>query len=367
MTIYDERNKPAYEFAPPNPSYSNNPYILSWWSDEHDKLIRELIDDWQWDWPWHVTDAIKQITPSQILDDWRARDPICEEYAWYNIITHFALSWAHVHGLTAKIRSPLWKVCPLCQLKFVESSLPSSLVSRLSINGLDYCSPCLRDIVFPYTGNPSSSKEEIREYLIKLSDALKQIPHQGFGEGMKDLRYLDKQERLMILTILKEKPSVGRVKQLFGSWLEALIDSGILDDGTRKTSRGTQCLAKDGHICFSLAEKTIDDYLCNHNILHSKEPLYPGSNMRADFLVKSAFIEYFGLRGDPEYDRKTIIKKKLCCEHGLFLLELYPEDLVSIGKLEKKIFTLMANHLESSKLYTHKLDKRAYCPDSSRR
>ena len=344
MTIYDQRNKSAYDFGPPNPSYSKDPYILSWWSDEHGKLIRELIDDWQWVWPWHVTEAIKKITPSPILDDWRASDSICKRYAWYNVIMYFALSWAHVHGLTVKVRSPLRKICPLCQQEFIESSLPVPLVDRLGINGLDYCSPCLQGIVFHGTGNSNSSKEDVREYLIKLSDVLKQIPHQGFGEGMEDLRYLDIQERLIILKILKEKPSVNRVRQLFGSWLEALIDSGILEDGTRKTSRGTQCLAKDGHICYSLAEKTIDDYMYNHNILHSKEPLYPGSNMRADFLVKSTFIEYFGLRGNPEYDSKTEIKKKRCCEHGLFLLELYPEDLVSIGKLEEKIFKLIANN-----------------------
>jgi hypothetical protein len=39
-----------------------------------------------------------------------------------------------------------------------------------------------------------------------------------------------------------------------------LIDAGVLSNGARKTARGTQSVAEDGHICLSLAEKTTDDY-----------------------------------------------------------------------------------------------------------
>jgi hypothetical protein len=341
MSVYDQRDKPSYDFYPISPEYSNNPYILSWWSSEHDKLVSSLIDEWQWDWPWHVTDEVKKITPSQTIEDWRAKDPMCRSYAWYNVIMFFALSRAQVQGLTAKIRKPHKKVCPLCNQEFIESSLPAPLVTRLGINGLDFCSPCLQSIVFPGTGNPSLSKEQILEYLRNLTNALQQIPHQGFGEGMEDLRYLDKHERIEIIKLLRDKPSVGRVKQLFGSWLKALIDAGVLEDETRKTSRGTQCIARDGHICYSLVEKTIDDYLFCHKLPHEKEPMYPGSNMRADFLVGSVFIEYFGLKGDPEYDAKTKTKEKLCSDHGITLIPLYPEDLVNMRKFEKKISNIL--------------------------
>lgn len=340
MSIYDQREKPAYDFGPVNPDHSKNLYILSWWSSEHDELISRLIVDWQWYWPLYVTDEVKRITPSKTIEDWRSTDPICKSYAWYNAIMYFAISRAQVQGLTANIKKPLKKVCPLCNTDFFENSLPAPLVSRLGINGLDFCSPCLQGIVFEGTGNASLSKEHILEYLRNLTNALQQIPHQGFGEGMEDLRYLDKQERLKIIIMLKGKPTVARVNQLFGSWLKALIDSGVLEDGTRKTSRGTQCIAKDGHVCYSLVEKTIDDYFYYHKISHHKEPVYPGSKMRADFLVGSAFIEYFGLKGDPEYDAKIITKEKLCSEHGVTLIALYPEDMVSINKFEKKISIL---------------------------
>jgi hypothetical protein len=148
---------------------------------------------------------------------------------------------------------------------------------------------------------------------------------------------LDDQERLNILKLFEKKPTTKRVKELFGSWLNALIQTGVLEDGTRRTSRGIQCIAKDGHVCFSLGEKTIDDFLYIHGITHSKEPRYPEGNFRADFIVNEIFIEYFGLRGNADYDKKTKRKQQLCKKWGITLISIYPKDLISTKKLEKKL------------------------------
>ena len=71
---------------------------------------------------------------------------------------------------------------------------------------------------------------------------------------MYDLREMSTDERLAVLKELKRKPALRRVKELFGSWFKALIDAELLEDGARRTSLGTQCLARDGHMCFSLGE-----------------------------------------------------------------------------------------------------------------
>lgn len=63
---------------------------------------------------------------------------------------------------------------------------------------------------------------------------------------------------------------------------------------------------------------------------------------RADFLVNGVFIEYFGLAGDPDYDERTRIKKEICLRHGLRLIALYPNDLMSSARLGKKLLTLLA-------------------------
>jgi len=156
---------------------------------------------------------------------------------------------------------------------------------------------------------------------------------------MYDLREMSTDERLAVLKELKRKPALRRVKELFGSWFKALIDAELLEDGARRTSLGTQCLARDGHMCFSLGEKTIDDLLHVLKIPHGREPAYPEGNFRADFIVNGVFIEYFGLTGDAEYDAKTSKKKMLCNAYGIKLISVLPKDLVSSRKLESMMLT----------------------------
>jgi hypothetical protein len=335
LSIYDQRDKPAYGKFSVKRSYCKNPHILKWWTSSHDQLIVEQIEKEQWLWYWGITEEIVKITPPETIDAWQQEDSLCSQYAWYNILMYFAASRAQVLGLTKKIRKPKWKTCPLCNKKFVEDSLPGPLVKRLGINHIDFCAPCLSEALFQCLD--TLTREQVLSYLQDLADVLQRVPNQNFGEGIEDLHDLDYQERLALLRVLERKPTVRRVKELFGSWLKALIDAEVLEDGTRRTSRGTQCLAKDGHVCLSLGEKTIDDFLHSRGIAHEKEPHYPESNFRADFLVDSVFIEYFGLKGNPDYDAKTKLKQRICKEHGIKLISIYPSDLVSLKKLSKKL------------------------------
>lgn len=341
MSIYDHRTKPAYGNFTVKRSYSKNPHILKWWTPAHDQLITKQIEKEQWLWYWGITDEIVAATPPETIQTWQHADPLCSKYAWNSILMYFAASRAEVLGLTKQIRKPKWKTCPLCQEEFVEDSLPGPLVKRLGIDHLDFCAPCLRDTVLQSTGSDSLAREEVLAYLRDLSDVLQRVPNQGYGEGIEDLYGLDFQERLDVLQLLRRKPTVRRVKELFGSWLNALVEAEVLEDGTRRTSRGTQCIAKDGHVCLSLGEKTIDDFLYDRGIPHEKEPRYPGGNFRGDFSVNGVLIEYFGLQGNPEYDAKTKQKQRICKKHGIQLISLYPSDLVSLKKLNGKLLKVL--------------------------
>jgi hypothetical protein len=341
LSVYDYRDKPAYSNFSIKSSYCRNSHILKWWTPAHDQLIVEQIEKTQWLWYWGITDEITKITSPEIIEAWQQEDPLCSKYAWYNILMYFAAARAQSLGLTNRIRKPKWKSCPLCNQKFIEDSLPVPLVERLGIDDLDFCAPCLSEALFE--GSGSCSKGEVLNYLRDLADMLQRVPNQNFGEEENDLKGLDFQERLTLLQILKRKPTIGRVKELFGSWLNALVQAGILEDGARRTSRGTQCLAKDGHVCLSLGEKTIDDFLYGYKIAHEKEPHYPEGNFRADFFVDGIFIEYFGLAGDPEYDAKTKLKQRICKKHGIQLISIYPSDLVDIEKLEGKLFRVLSH------------------------
>jgi len=93
-------------------------------------LMLKQIEKDQWLWYWGITEEITAITSSETLDTWRQEDPLCSKYAWYNVLMHFAASRAQNLGLTKEIRKPEWKVCPLCNQRFVEDSLPLDLWSK---------------------------------------------------------------------------------------------------------------------------------------------------------------------------------------------------------------------------------------------
>lgn len=343
MSRYN-RDTPAYgrefdEFV--NPCYAENPHVLKWWTEEHDKLLLSKIQEKQWAWEAEIFKEIAHMTPPEIIETWKKEDPICSQYAWYNVLMYFAISRAQRLKFTKHIRKPQWKVCPLCNHEFIEHSLPFPMIKRLGVEHLDFCAPCLSTRVYQNTGSPTLSAEQTVIYLQDLTNVLQRIPPQGFGEGIEDFHGIDQQERLAILEVLGRKPTTRRVKELFGSWLNALIKAGVLEDGTRKTSRGIHCIAKDGHVCLSLGEKTIDDFLFMHGIVHEKEPSYPERNLRADFSVDGVFIEYFGLVGNPEYDAKTKQKQQICRKCEIHLISIYPKDLVTTKTLEKRLLTIL--------------------------
>lgn len=118
------------------------------------------------------------------------------------------------------------------------------------------------------------------------------------------------------------------------SWLQVLVNAGVLPQGTLPTARGTRCVAKDGHECHSLAEMHIDDWLYANEIAHEREPIYPEhpvynpkGRLRADFKVDDLWIEYAGLLDDHVYARKIDKKKEFAIAIGLKLAILMPSDV----------------------------------------
>lgn len=273
MSIYDNRLTPAYRQCRDEVS-CRNPHILQW-TAQHDALIRSQIRRFQWDWAWSISDEILKSTDPRLIEEWRNTDPECKRHVWYNALMYFAQSRADKLGLTKAIREPQHKTCPLCNCEFLEDSLPYPLMVRFGIDGLEFCAPCLATRVMQNTGAKDASKESCLTYIRELTDALQRIPPQGFGTGSDDFLNFDKDERFKVLCLLGNKPSDKRVAELFGSWFHALVKSGVLDEDAQKMARGIRCLAKDGHCCLSLGEKTIDDALFSLGISHEKEPKYP--------------------------------------------------------------------------------------------
>ena len=60
--------------------------------------------------------------------------------------------------------------------------------------------------------------------------------------------------------------------------------------------------------------------------------LNPSERRRADWEVRGVFIEYWGLFGDREYDKRMQVKRKLAKETGKVLIEVYPSDLYNLSQ-----------------------------------
>jgi hypothetical protein len=123
------------------------------------------------------------------------------------------------------------------------------------------------------------------------------------------------------------------------AWTRILIDAGLADNGIR-LSRGIILKAVDGHLCLSMQEKAVDDFLHQHGIDHAREPLYPfdkqlnpNTRGRADWLLSDGtFVEMWGMPNDPTYAKKMCEKTELAARHRLQLIGLTPED---IGRLSE--------------------------------
>lgn len=139
-------------------------------------------------------------------------------------------------------------------------------------------------------------------------------------------------------------PSYKYYTAKYGDFRVPLVKIGALPEQALSGKYGYFCVAKDGHKCRSLAELKIDNLLFDNDIPHQIEPLYPyheefnkSGRKRADWKVGDAYLEYWGIPGDPKYLRKMHQKKKLCDELGIRLIEIDQYDLSDTSSLLRRV------------------------------
>lgn len=120
-------------------------------------------------------------------------------------------------------------------------------------------------------------------------------------------------------------------RKFFGTWNNAIEAAGFKPNPILFAKHH---LANDGHICDSLAEKLIDDYLFQRKIVHERNVPYPKKEYTADFKIGNRIIEYFGLAGEHKrYDQLRRIKQRIVKRYKLQFTEIYPKDLYPHSKL----------------------------------
>jgi len=126
----------------------------------------------------------------------------------------------------------------------------------------------------------------------------------------------------------------------FGSWNNLLISAGLIPHRSHdhRMYKRVNTKAADGHLCDSISEAIIDNWLTKHGIVHVRGSRYPGANFLADWTIGDTFVEYFGLAKDsPRYDREVKRKRRFCLRKDIKLIEIYPIDLYPKISLENKL------------------------------
>lgn len=154
----------------------------------------------------------------------------------------------------------------------------------------------------------SPNEERKKEYLkeiMRLSNVL------GHAPTMKDMLFFGKYHPTTYYNY-------------FSSWIEMLSSVGLLP--TRY-----HIISRDGHVCRSNEEVMIDDFLFSHGIQHEREPPYPNSLMKADWLIKNRiYVEYFGLIKFPRYKKRVKRKLEIINKENIPFIEILPEDLKNL-------------------------------------
>ena len=246
--------------------------------------------------------------------------------------------------LKSEIDKSKSRKCAICNNLYQPLKLPDWVY--YGSNGNDsICYQC------PIVKNPD--KQQVKELINELINILNFIPNADFNPINYNFSSRVKKENWDIVCKIifqigisgndtLHSNSIFKIK--FGSWFKALVEAKVLPNGVLESARGVRCIAKSGNESNSLDEMFIDNWLFINNIISIKEPLYPkhpiynkSGRRRADWKVNDYFIEYFGLKGEETYDRKTKEKLLLAENLNLKLISIFPSDLNNISE-KLKVF-----------------------------
>lgn len=242
--------------------------------------------------------------------------------------------------------------CRICGAR--ASPAQMSLGSLLFTRDPRYCAACATKARLggvPDLGMFGAWEESVVWALRELVEEFGGPPSRGqLSEPLRGLEPAARDRAIALRMLLPYRPSdVARVEAMgvadrkVYSWSEWLARAGLLETGVRR-SRGWVSTAQDGHLCSSLLELHVDDFMHRHGIIHEKEPAWPAhahlnmTGLRADWLLEDGtMVEAFGMKTSPEYADKIKRKRKraLAEELGLRLIEVDETDLPHL----REIFT----------------------------
>ena len=134
-------------------------------------------------------------------------------------------------------------------------------------------------------------------------------------------------------------PWTETIKEMFGSWAHLLEESGLLSQRQRGRG-GHQSFASDGHLCLSMGERAVCEFLTKNNVVHEREPMYPFDEklnpnglLRGDFLVGRLIIEFAGMMSNTDYAARMKTKEKLAKSRDIPWLKLQTSTLDDLNEM----------------------------------
>jgi hypothetical protein len=249
------------------------------------------------------------------------------------------------------------KKCGLCGSKF----FPQSNADWVGYSKPDYCGYCLQLSFHSGHGcwdvNDENNnyqtlglkQNEIKDNFITslkgFVDYAGFIPTSSFTArklrtiGLDDMSVNDSNLFMKWWAVL---PRPFFVKKHFESWSYLLNDAGLLTSPISKGRGGYKSIASDGHLCLSIPERTICEFLTKFKIDHEKEPYYPkimenhlGAS-RADWLIDDTYVEFAGMMGIKEYEGKMKKKITFAKTNGLKLIVITPKNIDNLEVILKE-------------------------------
>lgn len=242
--------------------------------------------------------------------------------------------------------------CRICGLKFFPQS-QNRWTYLLTPTFCDACIDMTMHRQYPDFQFFQLTEKEIREFAIfgvrnffKIFGYLPKSSQNRAKSLLKSFHNsLSESDFEIVLKSLAILPSMHIANQYFGSWTHLLAEANLLEL-TNRGKGGYKSIASDGHICLSLGERAICEFLHRQGVLHSKEPMYPKHRelnpnglMRADFEVNGVFIEFAGMMGNPEYAKRMKNKEKLARVKKIKWMKLESAEIQDLERLLKFIIS----------------------------
>jgi len=120
------------------------------------------------------------------------------------------------------------------------------------------------------------------------------------------------------------------------------VEVFVVRPGLRATSEQPYFKTDDGHIVKSKSEVIIDNWLYHHNLVHAYERKVPVTeDLTCDFYVPVAqcYIEYWGLEGLEDYEKRREKKINIYQRYHLNLIGLKEKDIGRVDDVLPKKLT----------------------------